>query len=390
MRTNSTILLAVLVILLTMFTGCSEESSNVAETSTFGTDNYDSMDFSLPYGGLTVSDEYEAFDDGSLQAMLDAEDDGEVEGEYAADPEIQALEAAGEEPGNPDDPDRPRFTFLRLRWGLIRGPADTLNVPEPPCDITEWSGLIHLDRGILQAQRLIRFEAHDHLVRPSLDRQTVALVSHTACGHDGLLLKIIERPGDFDPEHEEPNRLHINLGPYSAVFEVEALAGLQELVEIGDNGNLVKLTGFNLSDVSYCPKGFLSGRFRHIPDEEVVVDEESGGTQIGRMAGTYTDLAGRITGFMRGGYGLDADGNRVFFCKYIDRRGHFRGLMRGTWEPGDEERDMTSFTGHWVSRSGNREGLLNGVAHPVQDIPGGFYEGRWTTICDDQAEEQIR
>ncbi len=392
-KNNQLTVLSMLMILAILLTGCSEDSDSPAETSLLGTDNYLNMDFNLPYGGLSFSDEYEAFDDDDLKAMMYAEDGEEHTDEYANDPEVQELENQGNQPGNPNDPTRPRFTFLRLRWGMVRGPADSVNVLQPPCDVLDWSGNIQIDRGILLVRRVIRFERpNDHLLPRDLDPRTVGFISQTACHYDGLLLQIIERPEDFDPENDELNRLHINTGPYSGVYPVEALAGLNVIHEIDDSGNLMQLNGFNLSDVAYCPKGFLAGRFRQIPseidDQEWVADDP--GTQIGRIAGMFMSLTGRISGFLRGGYGLDPDGNRVFHAKYIDRRGNFRGMLTGTWEVGSDLRDLSTFAGHWVSASGNMAGLVGGQAHSVEGYPGGFFEGRWTAFCDAEAEGQVQ
>jgi len=392
-KKNPTLILAMLLMLTTLFTGCSDDSGNPVETSQLGTDDFEKMDFTLPYGGLTVSDEYEAFADDALAAMMFAEEGEEVDDEIAHDPEVQELEDLGREAGDPNNHNRPRFTFLRLRWGMVRSSEDTLNIPEPPCDMLDWTGEIHTDRGIVLVQRVIKFERPaDHLVLPRLDRKTVAFVSNTTCHFDGLLLQIIERPQDFDPDNSEPNRLHINTGPYSGVYEVEALAGFNEIIQVDDNGNLMQLNGFNLSDTAYCPKGFLSGRFRHIPaeDSDLTMSDDNPGTQVGRLAGAYMDLTGRISGFMRGGYGYDAGGNPVFYGKYIGRRGIFRGLISGTWQPAEDVRDLASFEGRWVTASGGVEGLLGGTAHPVHDYPGGFYEGRWTALCDDEAEGQVQ
>jgi hypothetical protein len=93
---------------------------------------------------------------------------------------------------------------------------------------------------------------------------------------------------------------------------------------------------------------------------------------------------------MRGGYGVTEEGERVFIGKYINRHGRFMGLIRGDWYPADEERDLAEFRGQWISYGGNVEGLLGGQAHPVEDYPGGFYVGRWTTLCDDEAENLVQ
>ncbi len=389
---NPITILTTLMVLAVLLAGCSDDGSNPAETSLTGTDSYDSMDFTMPYGGLTVSDENEAFDDEALKAMMYAEEGEEYDDQYAGDSDIQELEDQGNQPGDPNDPNRPRFTFLRLRWGMVTGPQDSLSLPDPPCDILNWTGEIHTDRGIVLVRRVIRFEGNDHMIRPRLNKRTVAFVSHTACHFDGLLLEIIERPQDYDPENSEPNRLHINTGPYAGVYEVEALAGLNEVIEVDEQGNLIQLNGFNLSDTAYCPKGFLSGSFRYLPEEgeEAALGGDDFGIQIGRLAGAYMDLTGHIRGFMRGGYGYDVDGNRVFFAKYVGRHGGFRGLIAGTWEPAEDQRDMSSFAGHWVSASGGIDGLLGGTGYSVEGFPGGFYEGRWTAICDDEAEDQVQ
>jgi hypothetical protein len=390
---QKTIVIFGTLLLVVFLAGCSEESSNPAETSLTATDNYDNMDFSLPFGGLTVSDESEAFDDDALKAMMYAEEGEEYADEFAGDSDVLELQDQGNRPGDPNDPTRPRFTFLRLRWGMVRGPEDSLTAPEPPCDGLDWTGEMHTDRGVVLVRRVIRFERPgDHLIRPRLDRHTVAFVSRTGCHFDGLLIQIIEPPQANLPENSEPNRLHINTGPFSGVYEVRALAGLNEVHEVDENGNLIQLNGFNLSDTGYCPKGFLSGRFRHFSDEdqEVALSEDLAGAQLGRLAGLYMDLSGRITGFLRGGYGFNDEGNRVFFAKYIDRRGQFRGRLAGSWEPGENGPDLRHFEGRWISASGNAEGLFGGRGHGVSGYPGGFFEGRWTTICDDEAEEQIQ
>ena len=385
-------LLVILMMLALFITACSDEGENLAETSLTGTDNFEGMDFSLPYGGLTVSDENEAFDDDSLKAMIYAEDGEEFE-DSMDNAEVMELEEQGNQPGNANDPERPRFTFLRLRWGMVTGPQDSLIVPDVPCDVTDWTGEIRTDRGIVLVRRVIRFEhPEDHIVRPRTNPQTINFVSRTACHFDGLLLEIIERPEDYESNDTDPNRLHIETGPYAGVYEVEALAGLNEIIEVDDQGNLMQLNGFNLSDLAYCPKGFLAGRFHRLPEEnsELVVGDQDPGIHVGRMAGVYTNLQGRISGFMRGGYGLDPEGNRVFFAKYIDRRGAFRGLITGTWEPAENERNLRTFEGQWINAAGTTEGMLGGRAHALEDYPGGFYEGRWTTICDDEAEDQVQ
>lgn len=388
-----TTLMLMLLVSIGLFAGCSDNDSSLTTTSTTATDNYDGIDFSLPYGGLTASDESEAFGDDALKAMMYSEDGEMVEDQYANDPDVLELVGMGGDPSDPENPARPRFTFLRMRWGMVHGPDDSLSVPEGGCGVTDWDGEIHTDRGIVLVRRVIAFEnPYDRLIRPRLNRKTVAFVSKTACHFDGLVIQIIERPADVDEKNLEPNMLHINTASYSGSFAVSELSQIDEVFHVGNDGNKFQMNGFTLSDIDYCPKGFLSGRFRTMPVEEadtMLVEDDRPGQRLGKFAGLWTSLEGRTNGFLRGGYGLNEEGNRVFFGKYITRAGQFRGLLVGTWEPAEDEAMMASFSGRWVNAAGTVEGILGGQAHPVQDYPGGFFEGRWTTLCDDQAEEEI-
>jgi len=381
-----------LILMLGLLAGCSDSGTDAVPAATTGSDSYDTMDFAQPYGGLTVSDEAEAFDDDALKMMLYAEEDEAIDDPLARDPEVLLYEAMGSQSSDPTDRTRPKFTYVKLRWGMLRGPEDTVRV-EQDCDRTDWTGEIHTDRGLVVVRRLIRFEKPaDHVIFPRLDHQTVAFVSHTRCGQDGLILQIIERPAAADSVEVAPNMLHINTGPFQGEYNVADLASLDEVTDVDALGNRFQITGFRLSDIAYCPKGFLSGRYKVKPVEDAVdpanEDLQAEGQRLGRMAGAFTDLTGRISGFMRGGYGINAEGEKVFHAKYIGRRGDFRGLISGHWEAGDSETDLATFTGHWVSASGNREGKLGGEAHPVEDYPGGFYVGRWTTLCDEEAEAE--
>jgi hypothetical protein len=376
---------------LGLLAGCSGDESDLTTASLTGADDYSQFDFSQTYGGLTDTDEEEAFGDEALKAMMLAEEQEVVDDPMAMDPVVLEMEERSRHMERHEEGERPRFTYLRLRWGMLRGPDDTLRV-ESPCDVTDWTGELHTDRGIVVVKRLIRFERPmDHVIFPRLNRKTVAFVSHTTCHFDGLVIQIIERPDDADSEYAEPNMLHINTPGFSADFEVAHLGDVDEVFEVDDQGNRFQMTGFSLSDIEICPKGFLSGRYRQVrADRPDTVDHDRPGELYGTYAGAWTTLTGRVRGFLRGGYGVTEDGQRIFIGKYIDRRGRFMGLIRAGWNPADEEHDLADFLGHWRGRRGNMEGVLGGQAHPVEDYPGGFIVGRWTTFCDDEAEDTIQ
>lgn len=396
---NARLLLSVLVMSgLLVFVGCSNDGENPLAADQTGGDDYGTLDFNDPYGGLTVSDEEEAFGDEALKAMLLVEGAEMVDDPLARDPEVLAMEEAGRQTGGLRDAARPRFTYLRLRWGMLQGPDDSTSFgtdPEPPCAVVDWTGEIHTDRGLVVVKRVIRFERPaDHIIWPRLNRRTVAFQSRTGCHFDGLLLQIIEpvepMPGEGD-DPAQPNLLHINMPHFQAVIDVADLADLHRVADVTDSGAQIELTGFTVQDVDVCPKGFLSGRWRRLPTDTATdrPDTAGNGTRLGSFAGAWYGLDGRIHGFMRGGYGMDADGNRVFRGKAIDRRGRFHALLAGTWEPAAGD-DLATFLGDWVLASGRLEGVLGGQAHPVEGYPGGFYTGRWATLCDEVAEDVVR
>lgn len=378
---------------LALLAGCSDESSEPLAAAPTGGDDYENLDLSDQFGGLTASDEQEAFGEDALKALLLAEDDEEVADPLADDPQIRSWEAMGDRPGDPTDRARPYFTYLRLSWGMLRDPGDTLAV-EPPCDVTDWTGYVRVDRGAVVVKRIIRFERPaDHVIWPRLDRHTVAYVSHTTCGFDGLVLQIIEPPvAENDTVPVEPNMLHIEMPLFSAEYAVADLADLDEVHTVDDQGNAVQLTGFGVGDIANCPKGFLSGVYRTLPATAVAPPDTCTdcGVRMGRYQGAWTDLTGRIRGFMRGGYGMTAEGERVFVGKAIDRRGRFHALIRGTWEPASDENELASFQGEWFLRNGAVDGVLGGEAHPVEEFPGGFYVGRWSAVCDPDAEAKVQ
>jgi hypothetical protein len=94
---------------------------------------------------------------------------------------------------------------------------------------------------------------------------------------------------------------------------------------------------------------------------------------------------GRLKGAVRGRYGIDDAGNRVFFGKYINRSGHIRGLIDGTWEPAVEGGRGT-FSGEWINGSETVEGVLGGQYIQAAERPGGFFSGRYAGLCDEDAE----
>jgi hypothetical protein len=361
--------------------GCSDSESVVTGTGQPGSDDYEKMDMSEPHGGLTATDELEAFGDDELLLAAAADEGMEVDDPMAADPTVQRWRRLGED-ATATAAERPRFTFLRVTWGRLDASARR----DAVTDLVDWTGILRVDRGAVVVRRLICFERpFDHLVYPRLDRRTVAWISHTGPHFDGLLLEIIEPPAAEDTS-AEPNELHFETGPYTGSFVVSELPDLDETFAVEPEGNAIQFNGFTLADVNACPKGFLSGLWRPVPVETAEADTTG---VLGHFRGRWIGLHGALQGYLRGAYGLDEDGDRVFVGKYIDRFGRFCGFLEGSWEPGQAERAWADFRGTWVGAAGRVQGVLGGRAYHLPVHSGGFFEGRWATICDLAAEEMI-
>ena len=376
------LLLLPATLLLLGATGCGD-TDPAAPTDTGGliADDYDAMDLNLAYGGLTPTDEEPAFGDAYL-VELDAQDEAEIyDDELLDDPEVQALMAMGEAPGDTVDPERPRFTFLRLVWGALDRPDTSDGLPDDG-DVLDWSGQVSVDRGIVLVRRVILFERPwDHVLRPRPDRHTMAWISHTGGHVDGLVLQIIEPPlpeGDAD-NPPPPNVLHLRTATYSADFPMNDISGLDEIIEVEPAGNGIHLAAFTLGDLDPCPRGFLAGQWCDDPDSD-----DPGGLFRGR----WIDIFGMVRGYTLGRWGLDEDGAQVFAGKYTARDGSFLGLVGGQWADGDQP-GLGTFQGHWADDEGAVAGFLDGRWALRPDRPCGLFVGRWATDCDDDAVAEL-
>ncbi len=376
-------IVAMLILLVMGLTGCSE--TNPTATDQVAVDDYETMDLDKAYGGLTATDEQIDFDDPyfATVAVEDVEIEAETEDPLQDDLEVELYEQQNLGQADPaGGRPRPIITVVRLTWGQLDGlPEDIIETDEP----LDWSGLFQADRGIVVARRLILFEKpRDHVVRPRIDRHTVAFVSHTGPHYDGLVLEIIEPPAgpaDSTATDMGPNMIHLRTPQLNLDLNVADLAGMSETFTVDDLGNALRLEGFHLSDLDLCPKGFLSGIW---VDEDLVLED---GTVVegGFFKGRWMSLWGRAMGHMRGRYGVNDAGEQVFFGKYISRTGRFKGLLEGMYEAMDENGHGT-FSGQWINRAGTVEGVLGGGYVQIADRPGGFFSGRWATLCDEDAE----
>ena len=102
---------------------------------------------------------------------------------------------------------------------------------------------------------------------PRLDGRTLALVSHTGCGYDGLVLQILERPVAFGDTAGTvtPNRLHIDLGPFSATYDLMRLGSIDDVVAVDAGGNSFQLTGLRPDRPDACRAASWPAAFARCP-----------------------------------------------------------------------------------------------------------------------------
>ncbi|RMH38476.1 MAG: hypothetical protein D6689_19555 [Deltaproteobacteria bacterium] len=295
-------------------------------------------------GGLTMDDELPMFGEADAFAAADEDAvDAPVADALESDPDVVAMREA---------PDAALYG-VTIVWGQM--PVDP-DETQP----RNWSGAIRINRGALLVRSTIRFEDGTDRLLPRDNPREVRFTSATRPARDGLRLAII----DPEPRSDEPLVIAYETADgelFSA--PVAALVDGPIVEDVDDRGNRVVAVAIR-RPVDVCEHGFLAGRWHKI------------GERFGVLRGRVTDVDGNVLGHMRGLYGVRRNGEKVFFGKYINRDGAFRGLFAGHYGDG-------LFAGRWLTRAGEH-GRLGG--HYRETLPGprvgGHYLGRWAeTSC---------
>lgn len=296
-------------------------------------------------GGLTTTDESPMFGEASAYAL-----------EELPDPESAIADETESQPTVVDMMKLPAAKKYEavLLWGQI--PANLGNkMPH------NWSGSIHVSRGAVIVRRTIRFEDKTDQLLPRTDPQSVEFTSVTLPANDGMRLTIV------DPTPNAPEPLTVS---YEGKDGVSFSAPLADLLsgpkseDVDAAGN--RFVGIAIdTPVDVCQHGFLGGHWRRVLGER------------GRLRGAVTDASGDVVGHMKGIWGQRKNGEHVFFGKYIDADGHFKGIFAGKYADGEYE-------GKWVV--GGDAGKLGGRYFANDAAPGriaGFYVGRYAeTSCN--------
>ena len=287
-------------------------------------------------GGFDTADEAPAFAD---EAEFDAaaiEDDSTATDTLAGDPATIAADRASAASG----------FKVAVMWGKI--PAD-----RAAQEARDWSGSFKISRGGLIVRRTIAFEdATDHLLpRTSLD--TVAFQSTTKPYVDGLVLSVL------DPTPAPATALTLTYTPAngttSYTLDLSQLAAGPIVVDAGG--------GFKMAAIGHrrqaaaCDRGFMRGRWHALSPH------------LGKFLGVVANEDGERLGHVRGVFGQRRNGDSVLFGKFIDREGHFRGLLAGTFENGQ-------YRARWIDRQGDH-GAAHGAYFEGQAATSGGFLGRW-------------
>lgn len=293
-------------------------------------------------GGFDTADEAPAFGAEAELTAAAIEDDTATADPLAGDPATAVMDRASAAAG---------FRAIVL-WGKI--PAD-----RDATEARDWSGAFKISRGGLLVRHTIAFEDRTDKLLPRVSLDTVSFQSVTRPYADGLALTILDPAG---PTATSSQTLTYTSADGATVYSLD-LARLAAGPIVVDAGNGFKLVAIgHRRQADPCDRGFLRGRWHALSPH------------LGRFLGVVTDENGERTGHVRGVYGQRRNGDPVLFGKFIDRDGHFRGILAGTFDNGQ-------YRARWIDRGGDH-GTAHGVYFEGATPAGGHFLGRWAeTSC---------
>jgi hypothetical protein len=301
----------------------------------------DSQDVSAaleqPNGGFDTADEAPEF---GVQADFTAaaiESDSVATDALAGDPTTTAIDRASAAAG---------FRMLVV-WGKL--PADR--------DATasrDWTGSLRLSRGGLIVRRTIAFEDRTDQLLPRVSLDAVGFQSVTRPYVDGLALTVLDPPSPTTTGSQTLTYTSAD-GASVYTFDLSQLATGPIVVDAGDGFQMVAIGVHR--QAAACDRGFMRGRWHALS------------AHLGRFLGVVTDENGAPVGHVRGVYGQRRSGDDALFGKFIDREGHFRGLLAGAFADGQ-------YRARWIDRQGEH-GTAHGAYFEGATATAGHFLGRW-------------
>lgn len=337
---------------LTLFSACSDQP-----TGSSGENLEEQAQLSLDkeFGGYEADDEQPAF--GEVEMYDDFPEDVDATDSYGDESDVaDALDFSTDAPSV-------NVFFLRITWGLLEGDSSAT-------EVIDWSGSAEISKGTLVVLKKIRFEDGDFIHRPRQNRQSVEFTSFTKPHFDGVVLAVI----DNDTGHTDvEGTFTLNAGSYSKILSFSELDSLDLLEPVGRGGHEVSIQSRSREATPFAG-GFISGRW--------VKTRPHGGEFRGR----WINSLGTGAGHLRGMWGINSFGNKVFKGKYISRNGDFRGLIEGQWSY-ERGENGGIFKGRWVNRQLKTAGIVQGHFKTGRaNDRRGFFHGRYRVTHKDNVE----
>ena len=347
-------LLTLLVIAsMTWVSSCRSPESPAAGANTSDItdlmDREESADLNDEFGGFNMQDDQPAFGDAAMMS------------EFVEEPAYSDVYSNDEVVTDEDASDRPRH-YLMITWG-------NLHRDEAIAHRTNWTGSLSISSGAIVLKRIIKFEDNDRILERT-QRDLLEWESMTRPSFDGVLVRVI--PGASDSATDVANIddvvLRFRTEPFSVEIKASDLPGLNRIVTL-DDGNAVAFNTITVQP-SDCPQGPMRGIWANHPER-----------QGGFFVGKWGTADGHVIGFIKGIYGVNDEGKKVFFGKMIDFNGRFEGLVKGDWGQGDHEHSGW-YEGRWVDRNLGIKGALGGHWERSPHCNGGFFRGGWKKHCE--------
>jgi hypothetical protein len=232
-------------------------------------------------------------------------------------------------------------------WGKIPGDPNAT-------DTRDWTGSLKLSRGAMLVRHTIAFEERTDKLLPRLTRDTVAFQSVTHGYVDGLALTVIDPPSPSATTAQTMTYTSAD-GTIVYTLDLSQLAAGPIVVDAGGGFKIVAVA--HRRQASDCDRGFMRGRWHALS------------AHLGRFLGVVTDENGERVGHVRGIYGQRRNGDSVIFGKFIDREGHFRGILNGSFANGE-------YRARWMTRDGEH-GTAHGAYFEGATPRNGHFLGRW-------------
>lgn len=332
-RSHATFLTIALGAAATTLFGCGGAGSTDAEDTASIEAALETAD-----GGMSDAKEKPGFGDEDVLTVSELDDQFADQQDLTAD--VAATSGAS------------KYHVLVL-WGNLPRARDKQDTDVAPTPL-DWSGSLSVaDGGAIGLKRTLAFDDKDSVAERAAP-SSIAFTSHTQPAVDGMLLEVAIPSGGA-------KLLHFATETLTADIDLSQLSDKGGgVVPLDDKRNGLAFIGFE--DAPGVKRGFILGRWVKI----------RGG--LGKLRGRVIGGGGEEFGHVKGIWGhaprKDAD---VFFGKYIDAAGEFRGLFGGKYSDG-------AFSGRWATVATKNVGALEGrYFDGLDEADGrGAWLARWT------------